>query len=53
MLPFTLYIGYTVEYTVNVGPILALENTQKFALRVCLKDWRADYDLLLDQAHLP
>ena len=33
--------------------ILALENTQKFALRVCLKNWRADYDLLLDQAHLP
>ena len=33
--------------------ILALENTQKFALRVFLKDWRADYDLLLNQAHLP
>ena len=31
--------------------ILALENTQKFALRVC--NWRADYDLLLNQAHLP
>ena len=33
--------------------ILAIENAQKFALRVCLKDWRADYDLLLNQAHLP
>ena len=30
--------------------ILAFE---KFALRVCLKNWRADYHLLLNQAHLP
>ena len=33
--------------------ILAIEGTQKFALRVCLKNWRADYDLLLNLAHLP
>ena len=31
--------------------ILAFENTQKFALRACLKNWKADYDLL-NQAHL-
>ena len=24
--------------------ILAIEGTQKFALRVCLKNWRANYD---------
>ena len=29
------------------------ENMQKFALRDCLKNWRADYDLLLNQAYLP
>ena len=29
------------------------ENMQKFALRDCLKNWRANYDLLLNQAHLP
>ena len=33
--------------------ILAIEGTQKFAMRVCLKNWRADYDLLLNLAHLP
>ena len=29
--------------------ILAVENTQKFALRVCLKEWRASYDSLLSR----
>ena len=33
--------------------ILAIEGTQKFAMRVCLKNWRADYDLLLNLAQLP
>ena len=33
--------------------IQALENTQKFALRVCLKDFRANYDLLLSRSGFP
>ena len=33
--------------------ILAIEGTHKFALRVCLKNWRANYDLLLNLAQLP
>ena len=32
---------------------LAIEGTQNFALRVCLKNWSADYDLLLNLAQLP
>ena len=33
--------------------IMAHENTQKLALTICLKNWRVDYDLLLNQCHLP
>ena len=38
------------SFLVSFKDILAFE---KFALRVCLKNWRADYHLLLNQAHLP
>ena len=51
--PHTEYASITWDPHHLSKDILALENTQKFALSVCLKNWRADYDLLLDQAHLP
>ena len=30
-----------------------LEKTQKFGLRVCLKNWSSDYNALLSQANIP
>ena len=31
----------------------AIERVQKFALKVCLKDWHSDYDNLLNRANVP
>ena len=33
--------------------IEAIEHVQKFALKVCLKDWHSDYDTLLISANVP
>ena len=33
--------------------IIAIERVQKFALRVCLKDWSLEYDEALDLSNLP
>ena len=33
--------------------IQMLENTQKFALRTCCKDWSSQYTDLLDHTNLP
>ena len=33
--------------------IAAIEDVQKFALRVCTKSWDSNYDQLLSQSHLP
>ena len=33
--------------------IIAIERVQKFALRVCLKDWSLGYDEALDLSNLP
>ena len=35
------------------GEIEAIENVQKFSLRVCLKSWDSDYDELLRVSNLP
>ena len=36
-----------------IKDITAIEKVQKFALRVCLKDWSLDYDELLHTTSLP
>ena len=47
-----------MEYTSSVwDPYLkknidAIEHVQKFALKVCLKDWHSDYDTLLNSANV-
>ena len=46
--PHTEYVC-TVWDTHLSKDILAVENTQRFALRFCLKDWRASYDSLLSR----
>ena len=33
--------------------IIAIERVQKFAFRVCLKDWSLEYDEALDLSNLP
>ena len=57
-----LYISFIrphLEYCSAVwDPYLAedvelLEKTQKFGLRVCLKNWSSDYNALLSQANIP
>ena len=30
-----------------------IESVQKFALRMCLKSWKLDYEELLENAHIP
>ena len=36
-----------------IKDIVLLERVQRFALRICLKDWHSDSDTLLQQADLP
>ena len=45
-------LGYPYPYPYHCKDIRMLENTQKFALRVCFKDWSSQYDDLLERANL-
>lgn len=57
----TLYLAYIhphLEYALAVwdlhqqGLINSLETVQKFALKMCTKNWGADYDSLLQSCNL-
>ena len=56
---YTSLVRPHTEYTCAVWDshlskdILAVENTQRFALRICLKNWRASYDSLLSRCGIP
>ena len=56
---YTLLVRPHTEYACAVldphlsKDILAVENTQRFALRVCHKDWRASYESLLSRCGIP
>ena len=59
LLLYLTYVRPHLKYAAAVwdphqqGQITSLENVQKFALRVCTRDWKAGYDTLLEKCKIP
>ena len=59
LLLYLTYVRPHLEYAAVVwdphqqGLITALENVQKFALRACTRNWKSDYNTLLERCKVP
>ena len=59
LLFYLTYVRPHLEYAAVVwdphqqGLITALENVQKFALRACTRNWKSDYNTLLERCKVP